>query len=69
MKKLLWIVIGVVIAVIAFNLISDDDRAEMSDRISSAGKALTGDVRADAERTPRIVKEQQRKELIRQDST
>lgn len=69
MKKLLWIVIGVVIAVIAFNLISDDDRAEMSDRISSAGKALTGDIRADGERTPRIVKEQQRKERIRQDST
>lgn len=69
MKKILWIVVGIVVAVFAYNLISEDNRSEISDRVSSAGKALTGEVRSDGERTPKVVREQQRKERRRQDTT
>ena len=69
MKKIFLIILGVIIGSVAMYGCSEDDRAEMSDRLSSAGKALTGEIRADSERTAKIVREQQRKERIRQDTT
>lgn len=47
---------------------SQDDRDEIADRVGNAGRALAGES-ATGERTPRIVKEQQRKECIRQNKT
>ncbi len=47
---------------------SQDDREEIADRVDNAGRALSGES-ASGERTPRIVKEQQRKERIRQNTT
>ena len=69
MKKICLIALGVIIGAVVIYGCSEDDRTEVSDRLSAAGKALTGEVRADGERTARIVREQQRKERIRQDST
>ena len=46
---------------------SDDSREEASARLSTAAKALTGEIRAN-DKVPRIVKEQQRKEHKRQDT-
>lgn len=45
---------------------SQEDREEAADRIGKAADALKGD--GGSERTPRIVKEQQRKERIRQNT-
>ncbi len=47
---------------------SQEDRDEISDRVGNAGRALTGET-STGEKTPRIVKEQQRKERIRQNNT
>ena len=47
---------------------SQDDRDEIADRVGNAGRALVGES-ATSEKTPRIVKEQQRKERIRQNNT
>ena len=69
MKKICLIALGVIIGAVVLYGCSEDDRVEVSDRLSAAGKALTGEVRADGERTAKIVREQQRKERIRQDST
>ena len=46
---------------------SEDSREEASARLSTAAKALTGEVRVN-DKVPRIVKEQQRKERKRQDA-
>lgn len=64
--KLLLIVAAVGIAVCIG--CSQDDRDEIADRVGNAGRALAGES-ATGERTPRIVKEQQRKERIRQNKT
>lgn len=46
---------------------SESSREETVERLSTAAKALTGEVRAN-DKVPRIVKEQQRKERKRQDA-
>ena len=47
---------------------SQDDREEIADRVGNASRALAGES-ATGEKTPRIVREQQRKERIRQNNT
>ena len=54
------------IAGILFVGCSREDREEVADRIGKAANALKGE--DGSERTPRIVKEQQRKERIRQNT-
>ncbi len=68
MRKLIWIIVGVVIGVVVLYNCSQESKDEVADRISTAGRALTGEVRSDGERTPNIVREQQRKERIRQNT-
>lgn len=47
---------------------SQEDRDEIGERVGNAKRALSGETSSE-ERTPRIVKEQQRKERIRQNNT
>lgn len=47
---------------------SREGQEEAAERISAVGKALRGEVRSGNADTPRIVREQQRKEQIRQDT-
>lgn len=56
-------IIGLAVACVGCSKESCDEAVE---RVKNAGKALSGD---DAEQTPKIVREQQRKERKRQDST
>lgn len=61
-----------IVGCIAFALLScgcsQDDREEIADRVGNAGRALSGES-SNGEKTPRIVREQQRKERIRQNTT
>ena len=68
MMKICLIGLGVVLGAIVLHGCSEDDRAEISDRVLAAGKALSGEVGSDGERPAKIVCEQQRKERIRQDT-
>lgn len=47
---------------------SREEQEEVAERFSTAGKALRGEVRAGNANAPRIVRDQQRKERIRQES-
>lgn len=66
MKSLMSILCVAVVAIAMFNGCSREDREEAADRIGKAADALKGE--DGSERTPRIVKDQQRKERIRQDT-
>ena len=63
-----WLLIVAVVGIVVCVGCSQDDREEIADRVGNAGRALTGES-ATGEKTPRIVKEQQRKERIRQNNT
>lgn len=63
-KCLFIAVVGVAVCVGC----SREDREEIADRVDNAGRALRGES-STGERTPRIVKEQQRRERIRQNNT
>lgn len=66
MKNQMSILCFVIAALAMFVGCSRDDREEAADRIGRAADALKGE--DGSERTPRIVKEQQRKERIRQNT-
>ena len=68
MKVIKWLLIIAVVGVVVLIGCSQEDREEIADRVGNAGRALTGES-ADGEKTPRIVKEQQRKERRRQNTT
>lgn len=63
-----WLLIVVVVGIVVCVGCSQDDRDEIADRVGNAGRALSGES-ATGEKTPRIVREQQRKERIRQNNT
>ncbi len=63
-----WSLIVAVVGIVVCIGCSQDDRDEIADRVGNAGRALAGES-ATGEKTPRIVKEQQRKERIRQNNT
>lgn len=68
MSLLKW---GIVVAAASAAVVigcSEDDRDEIAERSGNAWSALKGET-TPGERTPRIVKEQQRKERIRQNNT
>ena len=68
MKKLIGVVMGVaVVAIVSTIGCSQENREEAMDRFGKAAKALKGEGEGAA--TPDIVKEQQRKERIRQNTT
>lgn len=68
MSKIIGIgfIVAIVVAVVYVGC-SREDREELSERVQNAGAALRGEA-GDGERTPKIVREQQRKERIRQDT-
>ena len=68
MSMLKWLLIVVVVGIAVFIGCSQDDRDELAERGGNALSALKGESKP-GERTPRIVKEQQRKERIRQNNT
>ena len=68
MRIVKWLLIVSVVGVVVFIGCSQDDREEIADRVGNASRALAGES-ATGERTPRIVREQQRKERIRQNNT
>ena len=68
MKMLKWLAVVVAVGVVVLIGCSQNDRDEIADRVGNAGRALSGES-ATGEKTPRIVKEQQRKERIRQNNT
>ena len=65
MKMLKIVGAAAVIGVVVYGC-SREDRDEVLNRVDNAARALNG---SEKEKTPRVVKEQQRKELIRQDTT
>lgn len=68
MKKLIGVVMGVAVVAIVLTIgCSQENREEAMDRFGKAAKALKGEGEGAA--TPDIVKEQQRKERIRQNTT
>ena len=68
MKVLKWLAVVVAAGVAVCIGCSQDDRDELAERGGNAWNALKGET-APGEKTPRIVKEQQRKERIRQNTT
>ena len=68
MSVIKWFLIIVVIGVAVFIGCSQGDRDEIVERGGNALNALKGET-SPGEKTPRIVKEQQRKERIRQNNT
>lgn len=68
MKMVLWLLSAAVVAGGIFIGCSRDDREAVAERGSNAWKALKGE-KTPSEKTPRVVKEQQRKERIRQNNT
>lgn len=68
MKTVLWLLAAAVVVAGIFTGCSQDDRDEVAERGSNAWNALKGETTPE-EKTPRIVKEQQRKERIRQNNT
>lgn len=68
MNIIKWMLIIAVVGIVVVLGCSQGDREEIVDRVENAGRALAGES-ASGEKTPRIVKEQQRKERIRQNNT
>lgn len=68
MKIVKWLMIALIASAIVYVGCSQDDRDEIAERGSNAINALKGETTS-GEKTPRIVKEQQRKERIRQNNT
>lgn len=68
MKMIKWFLIVVVVGVAVCIGCSQDSRDEIADRLENAGRALAGES-STGEKTPKIVKDQQRKERIRQNNT
>ena len=68
MKIVKWLMIALIASAIVYVGCSQDDRDEIAERGSNALSALKGET-TPGEKTPRIVKEQQRKERIRQNNT
>ena len=70
MKKLLFVGAGIAVGVAILHGCSKEDRDEMISLIGNAGRALNGDVRPDDQKheVPNVVREQQRKERIRQNT-
>ena len=63
-----WLLVAVAVGIAVFVGCSQDDRDEIAERGGNALRALNGES-STGEKTPRIVKEQQRKERIRQNNT
>lgn len=68
MGNVKWLLIVAAVGIVVCVGCSQDDRDEIADRVGNAGRALSGES-ATGEKTPRIVREQQRKERIRQNNT
>ena len=68
MKLVKWLLIIVIVGIAVVIGCSQDDRDEIVERGGNAFNALKGET-SPGEKTPRIVKEQQRKERIRQNNT
>ena len=68
MKLVKWLLIIVIVGIAVVIGCSQDDRDEIVERGGNAFNALKGEA-SPGEKTPRIVKEQQRKERIRQNNT
>ena len=68
MSMIKWLLIIVVVGVAIVIGCSQDDRDEVVERSGNAWNALKGE-NSSGERPPKIVKEQQRKERIRQNTT
>lgn len=67
--KIKMILLGAAVVGIACYVgCSQEDRDEIGERVGNAKRALTGET-STGEKTPRIVKEQQRKERIRQNNS
>ena len=68
MSMLKWLLVIVAVSIAVLIGCSQDDRDEIVERGGNAWNALKGET-TPGEKTPRIVKEQQRKERIRQNNT
>lgn len=68
MKRIKWLLIAAAVCVTVVVGCSQDDRDEIAERGGNAWNALKGET-TPGEKTPRIAKEQQRKERIRQNNT
>ena len=69
MKKMMMIGVAAAIGAVCVLGCSKEGREETIDRLTSAGRALNGEYSGDGTgANPRVVKEQQRKERIRQDT-
>ena len=68
MKIVKWLMIALIASAIVCVGCSQEDRDEIVERGGNAISALKGET-TPGEKTPRIVKEQQRKERIRQNNT
>ena len=68
MKIVKWLMIALIASAIVYVGCSQEDRDEIVERGGNAISALKGET-TPGEKTPRIVKEQQRKERIRQNNT
>ena len=68
MKVVICLAAVILIGVVCFVGCSQDDRDEVIERTGNAWNALNGETTS-GEKTPRVVKEQQRKERIRQNNT
>ena len=68
MKMIKWFLVVAIVGLAVCLGCSQDDRDEVVERGGNAWNALKGET-ASGEKTPRIVKEQQRKERIRQNNT
>lgn len=68
MKMIKWFLVVAIVGLAVCLGCSQDDRDEVVERGGNAWNALKGET-APGEKTPRIVKEQQRKERIRQNNT
>lgn len=66
MKVIKWILIVVAVVVAISIFTSKESRDEAMNRVDNAARALNG---SEGERTPQVVREQQRKEWMRQNST
>ena len=71
MKTILLLIIAFAIGVFAYRSFTQEQRDEAISRIAKAGRALNGEVSPDdvEHGVPNIVREQQRKERIRQNTT
>ena len=72
MKILKWVGVAAVVGVVCYVASSREFREDIAARLGMAGRALSGEGEAGVDpgrQTPRIVREQQRKERLRQDMT